>query len=152
MATAQVEWLKGEIVRRAPGAMPEFVPVSTEGDRWAGPLSELGGKGAFISAVSDHVLRGDADVALHCLKDMPGDVPAPAGLMCLYPARDDINDVLVHPGSLKLDDLPPGTRVGRPPRDGSPNSGPRTHTSASSRYAGTRTPASNSPTTARWTR
>ncbi|MFD7340376.1 hydroxymethylbilane synthase [Streptomyces violascens] len=112
MATAQVEWLKGEIVRTTPGAVPEFVPVSTEGDRWAGPLSELGGKGAFISAVADRVLRGAADVALHCLKDMPGDVPVPAGLVCLYPARDDINDALVHPGGLKLDDLPPGTRVG----------------------------------------
>lgn len=112
MARAQVDWLMGEIARCAPGVAPEFVPVSTEGDRWAGPLAELGGKGAFISAVTDRVLRGEADIALHCLKDMPADTPAPKGLTCLFPPRGDISDVLVHPGGRKLDDLPPGTRVG----------------------------------------
>ncbi|MFC9654143.1 MULTISPECIES: hydroxymethylbilane synthase [unclassified Streptomyces] len=112
MATAQVEWLMGEIARCTPGVETEFVSVTTAGDRWAGPLSDLGGKGVFTNAVTGQVLGGHADVALHCLKDMPGDVPPPEGLVCLYPRRDDLNDVLVHPGGLKLDDLPPGTRVG----------------------------------------
>lgn len=112
MATAQVEWLMAEITRHTPGVQPEFVPVSTAADRWTGPLAELGGKGVFTSAVAQAVLDGRADLALHCAKDMPGDTPDPAGLVCLYPRRDDLNDVLVHPRGLKLDDLPPGTRVG----------------------------------------
>ncbi|WP_073227296.1 hydroxymethylbilane synthase [Streptomyces sp. NBRC 110465] len=112
MATAQVAWLTGEIIRTTPGVTPEFVPVTTAGDRWVGPLAEVGGKGVFAGAVTQAVLDGRADLALHCLKDMPGDVPEPPGLVCLYPQRDDLNDVLVHPGGLKLDDLPPGTRVG----------------------------------------
>ncbi|MEW2134290.1 hydroxymethylbilane synthase [Streptomyces sp. NPDC005435] len=112
MATAQVRWLVGEIERSAPGVVAEFVPVSTVGDRWAGPLAEVGGKAVFTSAVTRAVLDGRADLALHCTKDMPGDSPEPEGMVCLYPRRDDVRDVLVDPGGRRLDDLPAGTRVG----------------------------------------
>jgi len=112
MATAQVTWLMEEITRNSSGVEPEFVPVTTTGDQWKGPLAEVGGKAVFTSAVTRAVLDGRADLALHCLKDMPGDQPEPPGMVCLYPRRDDVNDVLVHPGGDKLDDLPPGTRVG----------------------------------------
>ncbi|MEU6242482.1 hydroxymethylbilane synthase [Streptomyces sp. NPDC047024] len=89
-----------------------FVPVSTVGDRWTGPLAEVGGKAVFTSAVTRAVLDGRADLALHCSKDMPGDSPEPERMMCLYPRRDDVRDVLVDPGGRRLDDLPAGTRVG----------------------------------------
>ncbi|MEU7011527.1 hydroxymethylbilane synthase [Streptomyces sp. NPDC046332] len=112
MATAQVNWLMEEIARTNPAAVPEFVPITTVGDRWTGPLAEVGGKGAFTSAVAQAVLDGRADLALHCAKDMPGDEPEPDGTLCLYPRRDDVRDVLVHPAGSKLDDLPAGTRIG----------------------------------------
>ncbi|MEU7072989.1 hydroxymethylbilane synthase [Streptomyces narbonensis] len=112
MATAQVNWLMGQITRTNPAAVPEFVPVTTAGDRWTGPLAEVGGKGAFTSAVAQAVLDGRADIALHCAKDMPGDEPEPDGTLCLYPRRDDVHDVLVHRAGRKLDDLPAGTRIG----------------------------------------
>ncbi|MGW4303242.1 hydroxymethylbilane synthase [Streptomyces sp. NPDC004646] len=112
MATAQVKWLTGELERIAPGVVAEFVPVSTVGDRWGGPLAEVGGKAVFTSAVTRAVLDGQADLALHCAKDMPGDSPEPEGLVCRYPRRDDVRDVLVDPGGRRLDELPTGTRVG----------------------------------------
>jgi hydroxymethylbilane synthase len=112
MATAQVNWLMEEITRTSPDAVPEFVPITTTGDSWTGPLVEVGGKGAFTSAVARAVLDGRADLALHCAKDMPGDEPEPDGTLCLYPRRDDVRDVLVHPARHKLDDLPAGTRIG----------------------------------------
>ncbi|MFI6688090.1 hydroxymethylbilane synthase [Streptomyces sp. NPDC050485] len=112
MATAQVTSLMREITRISPGVTTEFVPITTRGDRWTGPLSEVGGKGVFTSAVARAVLDGRADLALHCSKDMPGDTPEPDGLVCLYRRRDDVHDVLVHRGGRRLDDLPPGTRVG----------------------------------------
>ncbi|WP_285548229.1 hydroxymethylbilane synthase [Streptomyces lavendulae] len=112
MATAQVNWLMGQITRTNPAAVPEFVPITTAGDRWTGPLAEVGGKGAFTSAVAQAVLDGRADLALHCAKDMPGDEPEPDGTLCLYPRRDAVHDVLVHPAGRKLDDLPAGTRIG----------------------------------------
>lgn len=110
MATAQVERITAALATY--GISAEFVPVSTSGDRWAGDLAELGGKGAFTSEVEAHLLDGRADMALHCLKDMPGDVEPTPGLMCFYPARDDGSDVLVSPAGLKLDDMPAGARVG----------------------------------------
>ncbi|MFD7919733.1 hydroxymethylbilane synthase [Streptomyces sp. NPDC059740] len=112
MATAQVTWLMGEITRTRPDVTPEFVPITTTGDRWTGPLAEVGGKAVFTSAVTRAVLDGRADLALHCSKDMPGDAPEPDGMVCLYPRRDDVHDVLVHRDGHKLDDLPPGTRIG----------------------------------------
>ncbi|MER7688325.1 hydroxymethylbilane synthase [Streptomyces sp. NPDC097610] len=112
MATAQVEWLMGEIARNTPGVTPEFIPITTTGDRWAGPLADVGGKAVFTSAVTQAVLDGRADLALHCSKDMPGDEPEPDGTVCLYPRRDDVHDVLVHRDGCQLDDLSAGTRVG----------------------------------------
>ncbi len=59
------------------------------------------------------LLAGDADLAVHCVKDVPADRPLPAGTtFAAFLKRDDIRDALIHPGGLTLDELPPGTRVG----------------------------------------
>ncbi|MFF7726307.1 hydroxymethylbilane synthase [Streptomyces sp. NPDC008001] len=59
--------------------------------------------------------RGDVDMAVHCVKDVPGDRPLPQGLIfAAYLVRDDVRDVLLFPdGSDRqtLDDLPPGAVV-----------------------------------------
>ncbi|MEZ0093815.1 hydroxymethylbilane synthase [Streptacidiphilus sp. EB129] len=109
MSLAQVER-----VRALLGDTPtEVVPVTTSGDRWAGALSALGGKGAFTKELDDGLLSGAWDLAVHCVKDVPGDRPVPAGTaFAAYLARDDIRDALVHPGGLTLDQLPVGARIG----------------------------------------
>jgi hydroxymethylbilane synthase len=113
MALAQVERVRSELTALHAGLGTEIVPVTTSGDRWAGPLSALGGKGAFTKEVDQALLDGRADLAVHCMKDVPGDRPVPAGtLFAAYLARDDIRDALVHPGGLALGKLPDGTRVG----------------------------------------
>lgn len=113
MALAQVERVRAELAARLPGVRTEVVPMTTSGDRWAGPLSALGGKGAFTKEVDAALLAGACDVAVHCMKDVPGDRPVPAGtVFAAYLARDDIRDALVHPGGLPLDQLPAGTRIG----------------------------------------
>ncbi|MEU8801129.1 hydroxymethylbilane synthase [Spirillospora sp. NPDC048819] len=62
------------------------------------------------------LLTGRVDVAVHCLKDVPGDVPRPDGLVfAAYVQRDDTSDVMLFPMASKvqcLADLPPGARVG----------------------------------------
>ncbi|OEU85093.1 hydroxymethylbilane synthase [Streptomyces oceani] len=113
MALAQVERVRAELARQHPGIRTEVVPVTTSGDRWLGSLSELGGKGAFTKEVDATLLAGDADLAVHCMKDVPADRPLPAGtLFAAYLERDDIRDALIHPGGLTLDELPAGTRIG----------------------------------------
>ncbi|MFF3255034.1 hydroxymethylbilane synthase [Actinacidiphila glaucinigra] len=113
MALAQVERVRAELAALHPGIRTEVVPVTTSGDRWMGDLARLGGKGAFTKEVDAALLEGRADLAVHCVKDVPADRPLPAGtVFAAFLKRDDIRDALVHPGGLTLDRLPPGTRIG----------------------------------------
>ncbi|WP_055587982.1 hydroxymethylbilane synthase [Streptacidiphilus griseoplanus] len=113
MALAQVERVRSELAALHPGIRTEVVPVTTAGDRWPGALSALGGKGAFTKEVDAALLAGEADLAVHCVKDVPADRPLPAGtVFAAFLKRDDVRDALVHPGGLTLDELPDGTRIG----------------------------------------
>lgn len=113
MALAQVERVRAELAALHPEVRTEVVPVTTSGDRWMGDLARLGGKGAFTKEVDAALLAGEADLAVHCLKDVPADRPLPAGtVFAAHLRRDDIRDALVHPDGLTLDELPPGTRIG----------------------------------------
>jgi hydroxymethylbilane synthase len=113
MALAQVERVRAELAAVAPDVRVEVLPITTSGDRWHGSLADLGGKGAFTKEVDQAVLDGSVDLAVHCMKDVPGDRPVPAGtVFACYLARDDVRDALIHPGGLGLADLPAGTRIG----------------------------------------
>ncbi|WP_030678270.1 hydroxymethylbilane synthase [Streptomyces rimosus] len=92
------------------------VPVRSETGRRHGELSGTGGKGLFVKALDARLQNGDIDLALHCLKDLPGDVPLRAGLVvAAHLERADVRDALVvpeHSDVRHLDDLPPGAQVG----------------------------------------
>lgn len=114
MALAQVDRVCAALAAvLPPGTAIEVMPITTNADRWHGPLTELGGKGAFTKEVDAALVHGEVDLVVHCVKDVPGDRPAPMGtVFAAYLARDDVRDCLVHPGGRGLDDLPAGTRVG----------------------------------------
>lgn len=113
MALAQVDRVRGALLAAFPELAVEVVALSTSGDRHPGPLSQLGGKGAFTKEVDAALLDGRADLAVHCMKDVPGDRPLPPGTsLAGYLPRDDLHDALIHPGGLSLAQLPAGTRIG----------------------------------------
>ncbi|MGW1840394.1 hydroxymethylbilane synthase [Streptomyces sp. BBFR2] len=113
MALAQVERVRAELTALHPGVRTEVVPVKTTGDKWLGDLSLVEGKGAFTKEVDAALLAGEADLAVHCVKDVPADRPLPAGTaFAAFLKRDDVRDALIHPGGLALDELPAGTRIG----------------------------------------
>ncbi|MFF7297078.1 hydroxymethylbilane synthase [Streptomyces sp. NPDC008265] len=113
MALAQVERVRAELAALQPGIGTTVLPVKTTGDTWMGDLALVEGKGAFTKEVDAALLAGEADLAVHCVKDVPADRPLPAGtVFAAFLERDDIRDALVHPGGLTLDRLPPGTRIG----------------------------------------
>ena len=88
-----------------------LVEVTTEGDVTRAPLASLGGAGVFVGALRDALLRGEVDVAVHSLKDLPT-TDADGITLAAVPVREDPRDVVVARDGLTLGELPVGSRVG----------------------------------------
>jgi hydroxymethylbilane synthase len=95
-----------------PGLALEVVVLHTQGDRLLDtPLPLVGGKGAFTAELEAALRRGEIDLAVHSLKDLP--TAMPVGLVLgAVPARADPSDVLVSRGGYRLETLPQGATVG----------------------------------------
>jgi hydroxymethylbilane synthase len=93
------------------GVDVELVTISTEGDRSTAPLASMGGQGVFVAALREALVRGDVDIAVHSLKDLPT-TPDPRLTVAAIPRREDPRDVLVARDGLTLGELPQGSRIG----------------------------------------
>ena len=100
-----------EALTQATGRRTELVLIRTEGDLSAKPLATIGGTGVFVSALRDALLRGEVDLAVHSLKDLPTAPPDGIALAAV-PTREDSRDVVVARDGLTLGELPHGARVG----------------------------------------
>jgi len=89
----------------------ELVTISSEGDRSAAPLAEIGGTGVFASALREALLAGEVDAVVHSLKDLPT-APYPGLALGAVPKRADARDGLCARDGLTLQTLPEGARVG----------------------------------------
>jgi hydroxymethylbilane synthase len=114
LALVQTRWVGTELQAQFPDLGIEEIHVRTKGDRIQDrPLAQVGGKGLFVSEVEAIVVRGDADFAVHSLKDVPGDVPLAEGMEILsVPVREDPRDVLVTVDGTDLGSLDRGAKVG----------------------------------------
>jgi hydroxymethylbilane synthase len=113
LATTQAGHV-AELIRSVLGRDTELVEVTTEGDRSQAvgtPLAAAGGTGVFVGALRDALLRGDVDVAVHSLKDLPT-YPQDGIALAAVPTREDPRDVVVARDGLTLGELPAGSRVG----------------------------------------
>ncbi|SFP00016.1 hydroxymethylbilane synthase [Geodermatophilus dictyosporus] len=93
------------------GLPVELVHISTEGDRSAAAIAQLGGTGVFVTAIRQALLEGTVDVAVHSYKDLPT-APEPGLVLAAVPPREDPRDALVARDGLTLGELPAGARVG----------------------------------------
>ena len=75
------------------------------------PLALIGGKGHFTKELEDAMLAGDADIAVHSLKDVPTYIPEGLELAAVT-QRQDQSDVFLSHKFANLDDLPQGAVVG----------------------------------------
>ena len=114
LALWQTRWVGSRLREAHPSVEIEEVPVVTRGDRVTDkPLYTVGGKALFVSEVEAVVARGDADLAVHSLKDVPGDQELAPGMdMIAHPAREDARDVLLTRDGNELMGLTAGARVG----------------------------------------
>ncbi|WP_292835499.1 hydroxymethylbilane synthase [Microbacterium sp.] len=110
LATTQSSHV-ADALRAATGRDVEIVPITTAGDVLTGSLAQLGGTGVFVAALRDALLRGDCDLVVHSMKDLPtGDV---SGLrIAAVPPRASARDALCARDGLSLDALPRGARIG----------------------------------------
>ncbi len=114
LALTQSRQVAARLRRHWPGLQIEEVHVVTRGDRIQDrPLRQVGGKGLFVAEVEAVVARGEADLAVHSLKDVPGDVGLAEGMaMLCVPERQDPRDALVGREPWDLAGVPTGARLG----------------------------------------
>ena len=107
LAIAQVQ-----IVADKLAPMPvDLLKLTTSGDRIIDrSLADAGGKGLFIKELESSLLRGDADAAVHSMKDMEASFASGTCVAAVLP-REDRRDALVGPFS-SLADLPQGAVIG----------------------------------------
>jgi hydroxymethylbilane synthase len=111
LALAQTAIVRDALLARHSGARIDVREIKTEGDVSPAPLSVIGGTGVFTKAIEDALLRGDIDIAVHSLKDLPPRIPGGLAIAAV-PARGDPRDALVSRDGARLADLPPGARIG----------------------------------------
>jgi hydroxymethylbilane synthase len=109
LATTQAGWVADQL--RGLGHQVELVEITTFGDTSTAPLATIGGTGVFASAIRQALQRGEIDLAVHSLKDLPV-APEPGLVVAAIPAREDPRDALVARDGLTLGELPAGSVVG----------------------------------------
>jgi hydroxymethylbilane synthase len=113
--SALARWQTTYVINLLKAAHPELECderiIATSGDRIVDrPLPEIGGKGLFTGELEAALRSGDADIAVHSLKDLP--VEDSHGIVtAAIPVREAAFDVLLS-NSGTLDQLPPAARVG----------------------------------------
>lgn len=112
LALWQAEHVKARLESLHPGLEVVLVPIKTQGDIILNtPLSKIGGKGLFVKELEACMLSGEADIAVHSMKDVP--MQFPEGLM-LGPIleRHAPTDAFVSNNYASLAELPAGKIVG----------------------------------------
>jgi hydroxymethylbilane synthase len=90
----------------------ELVQMTTKGDKILdAPLAKVGGKGLFVKELEQGMLEGEADIAVHSMKDVPVEFPEGLHLAAIL-KREDPTDAFVSNRYNNLEDLPATPRIG----------------------------------------
>ena len=112
LALWQAEHIKARLLSLYPELTVELVTFTTKGDKILDtPLAKNGGKGLFVKELEVAMLNGDADIAVHSMKDVPMEFPEglELGIIC---ERENPHDAFVSNNCNTLDELPQGAVVG----------------------------------------
>lgn len=112
LALWQAEEVSRLLKKFHPALEIELVTMTTQGDKILDtPLAKIGGKGLFVKELEVGMLEGDADIAVHSMKDVP--MAFPEGLhLSVILEREDPTDAFVSNTYDSLKDLPLNARVG----------------------------------------
>ncbi len=112
LALWQSEHVAALLKASNPQISVELGPLSTRGDEVLDrSLAAIGGKGLFLKELEWAMARGEADLAVHSLKDVPVDVE-PGFVLAAILEREDSADAFISPHYPDLQSLPQGAVVG----------------------------------------
>ncbi len=122
LALWQAGWVKAALEKIEPQLKVELNRIRTTGDRILDvPLAQVGGKGLFVKEIEEAMLRGEADLAVHSMKDVPTGLPGGLHLSAIC-KREDPRDAVItaagkkpetrNPKSGIIHGLPHGARTG----------------------------------------
>jgi hydroxymethylbilane synthase len=108
----QSRWVADRLRERLPGVAVDLVTIRTRGDILQDvSLALIGGKGLFIKEIEEALLKGEVDLAVHSMKDLPAELPAEL-IIAATPPREDPRDVLISLDNRPLEAMPAGARIG----------------------------------------
>ena len=112
LALWQAEHIRDRLLALYPSLNIELLKIVTKGDKILDtPLAKIGGKGLFVKELEQAMYDGQADIAVHSLKDVP--MVLPEGLtLGAYCPRAAPTDAFVSNTYQSLDELPEGAVVG----------------------------------------
>ena len=112
LALWQANHVRDALMARNSGLDVELFTMTTQGDKILDtPLAKVGGKGLFVKELELGILEGEADLAVHSMKDVPVEFPDGLGLAAIL-EREDPRDALISNAFTSIDTLPQGARVG----------------------------------------
>ena len=112
LALWQANFVRDRLLAEHEGLEVELVTMLTQGDKILDtPLAKIGGKGLFIKELEQGMLAGDADIAVHSMKDVPMDLPEGFSLPVIC-EREVPFDAFVSHQYDSIEDLPEGACVG----------------------------------------
>ncbi len=112
LALWQSEHVKAELEKAHPSLEVELSVMMTKGDKILDtPLAKIGGKGLFTKELEEAMLRGEAHIAVHSLKDVPMEFPKGLKLGVIT-KREDVRDAMLSEKYASLETLPHGAVVG----------------------------------------
>lgn len=112
LAMWQAEFVKAELEKVFPALEIILLPMSTKGDKILDvPLAKIGGKGLFTKELEDRMMAGEADIAVHSMKDVPMELPEGFALGAIL-ERQAPTDAFVSNNYATFDALPEGAILG----------------------------------------
>jgi len=112
LALWQAEEVSRQLKQHHPELEIELVKMVSKGDKFLdAPLAKIGGKGLFVKELEQAMLDGEADIAVHSMKDVPMEFPDGLHLSVIM-EREDPTDAFVSNKYKNLQDLPENARIG----------------------------------------
>lgn len=112
LALTQTEIVKSQLSALYPSFSFEIKVIKTTGDSiWNTPLYLIGQKGLFVKEIEEALARGEIDLAVHSMKDLPTEL-ADGLVLAAVLEREDPRDSLLSIAFDSLDTLPDTARIG----------------------------------------